>query len=143
MSEFMGNVYGQYDAKPQGFVPGGMSLHNMMLPHGPDAEAFEKATTAELKPVKLDRDHGLHVRDPLPAAADRLRRARGAAAGRLRRALAPGAGLAAILSRTLGSGLNAGLAVTTGLVVGDFIFLGVAMAGLSAIAAAIGPCSRS
>ena len=54
-------------------------------------------------------------------------------------ALAPGAGLAAILSRTLGSGLNSGLAVTTGLVVGDFIFLGVAMAGLSAIAAAIGP----
>jgi homogentisate 1,2-dioxygenase len=53
MSEFMGNVYGQYDAKPQGFVPGGMSLHNMMLPHGPDAEAFEKASTAELKPVKL------------------------------------------------------------------------------------------
>ena len=29
--------------------------------------------------------------------------------------------------------------MTTGLVVGDFIFLGVAMAGLSAIAAAIGP----
>jgi homogentisate 1,2-dioxygenase len=53
MSEFMGNVYGEYDAKPQGFVPGGMSLHNMMLPHGPDADAFEKATAAELKPVKL------------------------------------------------------------------------------------------
>jgi threonine/homoserine/homoserine lactone efflux protein len=54
-------------------------------------------------------------------------------------ALVPGAGLAAILSRTLGSGVHAGLAVTTGLVVGDFIFLGVAMAGLSAIAAAMGP----
>jgi homogentisate 1,2-dioxygenase len=53
MSEFMGNVHGQYDAKPQGFVPGGMSLHNMMLPHGPDAEAFEKATAADLRPVKL------------------------------------------------------------------------------------------
>jgi homogentisate 1,2-dioxygenase len=53
MSEFMGNVYGQYDAKPQGFVPGGMSLHNMMLPHGPDTEAFEKASTAELAPHKL------------------------------------------------------------------------------------------
>jgi homogentisate 1,2-dioxygenase len=53
MSEFMGNVYGQYDAKPHGFVPGGMSLHNMMLPHGPDAEAFEKASTAELAPVRL------------------------------------------------------------------------------------------
>jgi homogentisate 1,2-dioxygenase len=30
-----------------------MSLHNCMLPHGPDASAFEKASTAELKPVKL------------------------------------------------------------------------------------------
>ena len=54
MSELMGNIYGQYDAKPQGFMPGGISLHNMMLPHGPDKEAFEKASNAELKPVKLD-----------------------------------------------------------------------------------------
>ena len=54
MSEFMGLVYGQYDAKPHGFVPGGFSLHNTMLPHGPDAEAFEKASTAELKPHKLE-----------------------------------------------------------------------------------------
>jgi homogentisate 1,2-dioxygenase len=53
MSEFMGLIYGQYDAKEEGFVPGGMSLHNCMLPHGPDASAFEKASTAELKPVKL------------------------------------------------------------------------------------------
>lgn len=54
MSELMGNIYGQYDAKPHGFAPGGISLHNMMLPHGPDAEAFEAASTAELKPEKLD-----------------------------------------------------------------------------------------
>ena len=54
MSEFMGLIHGQYDAKEEGFVPGGMSLHNMMLPHGPDAMGFEKATTADLKPVKLD-----------------------------------------------------------------------------------------
>ena len=27
MSELMGNIYGEYDAKPTGFVPGGMSLH--------------------------------------------------------------------------------------------------------------------
>jgi len=53
MSEFMGLIYGVYDAKPEGFVPGGMSLHNQMLPHGPDSEAFEKASNAELKPVKL------------------------------------------------------------------------------------------
>ncbi|GAA0745860.1 homogentisate 1,2-dioxygenase [Ideonella azotifigens] len=54
MSEFMGLVYGQYDAKPEGFRPGGASLHNCMVPHGPDQEAFEKASGAELKPHKLD-----------------------------------------------------------------------------------------
>lgn len=54
MSEFMGLVYGQYDAKPEGFRPGGMSLHNCMVPHGPDEEAFDKATRAELVPHKLD-----------------------------------------------------------------------------------------
>ncbi|SOC00662.1 homogentisate 1,2-dioxygenase [Stappia indica] len=53
MSEFMGLIYGRYDAKEEGFVPGGMSLHNMMLPHGPDADGFEKASRAELKPQKL------------------------------------------------------------------------------------------
>ena len=55
MSELMGNIYGQYDAKPTGFVPGGMSLHNMMLPHGPDKEAFEKASSADLEPQKLEK----------------------------------------------------------------------------------------
>lgn len=53
MSEFMGLVYGVYDAKPEGFVPGGMSLHNQMLPHGPDEQAFDHASNTELKPVKL------------------------------------------------------------------------------------------
>ena len=54
MSEFMGLIYGVYDAKPQGFVPGGFSLHNCMLPHGPDAEAFAAASTADLKPVRYE-----------------------------------------------------------------------------------------
>jgi len=58
MSEFMGLIYGQYDAKPPrpdkpSFVPGGFSLHNAMLPHGPDAEAFARASTATLGPHKL------------------------------------------------------------------------------------------
>ena len=53
MSEFMGLIYGVYDAKPQGFVPGGISLHNCMLPHGPDETAFEHASNSELKPIKL------------------------------------------------------------------------------------------
>ncbi len=53
MSEFMGLCFGQYDAKEEGFIPGGASLHNQMSAHGPDAEAFEKASNAELKPQKL------------------------------------------------------------------------------------------
>jgi homogentisate 1,2-dioxygenase len=53
MSEMMGNIYGIYDAKPKGFVPGGMSLHNCMLPHGPDKNAFEGASNANLKAEKL------------------------------------------------------------------------------------------
>jgi homogentisate 1,2-dioxygenase len=53
MSELMGNIYGVYDAKPEGFVPGGISLHNMMLPHGPDRDAFEGASNRDLKAEKL------------------------------------------------------------------------------------------
>jgi homogentisate 1,2-dioxygenase len=53
MSEYMGLCYGQYDAKEEGFVAGGGSLHNQMSAHGPDLDAFEKASNAELKPQKL------------------------------------------------------------------------------------------
>jgi homogentisate 1,2-dioxygenase len=53
MNEFMGLVFGQYDAKAEGFVPGGASLHNCMSGHGPDAETWERASEAELKPVQL------------------------------------------------------------------------------------------
>lgn len=54
MSEYMGLIEGAYDAKAEGFVPGGGSLHNMMSAHGPDRDTFEKASAAELKPQKLD-----------------------------------------------------------------------------------------
>ena len=54
MNEFMGLIKGQYDAKVEGFVPGGSSLHNCMSGHGPDAETYERASAAELKPAKLD-----------------------------------------------------------------------------------------
>lgn len=53
MSEYMGLCYGQYDAKEEGFVAGGGSLHNCMSAHGPDLDAFEKASNADLKPQKL------------------------------------------------------------------------------------------
>jgi len=54
MSEFMGLVYGQYDAKPEGFKPGGASLHNCMVPHGPDEDSYERASGNDLKPHKLE-----------------------------------------------------------------------------------------
>lgn len=55
MSEFMGLVTGEYDAKiAGGFTPGASSLHNCMSAHGPDREAFEKATAQNLQPQKLD-----------------------------------------------------------------------------------------
>src|SRR6266850_339584 len=54
MTEFMGLLYGAYDAKAEGFLPGGASLHNCMTAHGPDAGTFARASTAELKPHKLD-----------------------------------------------------------------------------------------
>jgi homogentisate 1,2-dioxygenase len=54
MNEFMGLLHGVYDAKAEGFVPGGASLHNCMSAHGPDRATFEKATAAELKPQKIE-----------------------------------------------------------------------------------------
>jgi homogentisate 1,2-dioxygenase len=51
MSEYMGLIHGKYDAKADGFVPGGGSLHNCFSAHGPDVATFNKASTEELKPV--------------------------------------------------------------------------------------------
>jgi homogentisate 1,2-dioxygenase len=53
MSEFMGLIRGTYDAKQEGFVPGGASLHNCLSAHGPDAQTFAAASTADLKPAYL------------------------------------------------------------------------------------------
>jgi homogentisate 1,2-dioxygenase len=62
MSEFMGLIYGVYDAKTGGgFSPGGISLHNMMLPHGPHADAFETASNVKLQPHKLENTTRFHV----------------------------------------------------------------------------------
>jgi homogentisate 1,2-dioxygenase len=54
MSEAMGLIYGAYDAKAEGFQPGGLSLHNLMSGHGPDLESWRKASEAELKPAKAE-----------------------------------------------------------------------------------------
>ena len=53
-SEFMGLVHGAYDAKAEGFLPGGMSLHNSMIGHGPDVSTFDKASRAALAPHKVE-----------------------------------------------------------------------------------------
>lgn len=53
-SEFMGLIAGVYDAKAEGFAPGGASLHNCMSGHGPDAETFAKASEADTtRPHKI------------------------------------------------------------------------------------------
>jgi homogentisate 1,2-dioxygenase len=54
MSELMGLVRGAYDAKAEGFSPGGISLHNCMTGHGPDLPTFVQASAAKLEPVKLE-----------------------------------------------------------------------------------------
>jgi homogentisate 1,2-dioxygenase len=54
MSELMGLVHGVYDAKAGGFLPGGVSIHNCMSAHGPDLATFDKASTQELKPHKIE-----------------------------------------------------------------------------------------
>ncbi|HKR27744.1 MAG TPA: homogentisate 1,2-dioxygenase [Acidobacteriaceae bacterium] len=66
MNEFMGLVFGEYDAKAEGFLPGGASLHNCMSGHGPDAETWEKASNAELKPVKLENTLAFMFETGLP-----------------------------------------------------------------------------
>jgi homogentisate 1,2-dioxygenase len=53
-SEFMGLITGVYDAKAEGFAPGGASLHNCMSGHGPDAATYEKALRADTsRPVHI------------------------------------------------------------------------------------------
>ena len=53
MNEYMGMIYGSYDAKAEGFVPGGGSLHSRMSAHGPDAETTARAMAADLVPHKI------------------------------------------------------------------------------------------
>ncbi|MBY9064499.1 homogentisate 1,2-dioxygenase [Sphingomonas yunnanensis] len=54
MSEAMGLITGAYDAKADGFRPGGVSLHNMMAGHGPDLASWRGASEAELRPHKIE-----------------------------------------------------------------------------------------
>lgn len=71
MSEFMGMIEGEYDAKASGFMPGGASLHNCMSAHGPDVESHGRAVSAELAPVKTDAMMAFMFESRLPYAPTR------------------------------------------------------------------------
>ncbi|WP_299396190.1 LysE family translocator [Pelagibius sp.] len=53
-------------------------------------------------------------------------------------ALTPGPGFLAVVARVMSQGFGAGLAATAGLVLGDLLFLALAILGLSALAAVLG-----
>ncbi len=72
MNEFMGLITGAYDAKAEGFVPGGASLHNCMSGHGPDAETYERASVAELKPQRLENTLAFMFETQLPVQPTRF-----------------------------------------------------------------------
>lgn len=72
MSEFMGLVHGEYDAKAGGFAPGGASLHNCMNAHGPDKASTEAAMAADLKPQKLDDTMAFMFESNLPLRPTRF-----------------------------------------------------------------------
>jgi homogentisate 1,2-dioxygenase len=66
MSEAMGLISGAYDAKADGFEPGGLSLHNRMSAHGPDLDSWRGASEAELKPHKIEGTMAFMVESALP-----------------------------------------------------------------------------
>ena len=70
MSEFMGLIFGNYEAKEEEFQPGGASLHSMMTPHGPDVKCFTGASTEVLRPVRVADNTQVQLGpvwcDPLP-----------------------------------------------------------------------------
>ncbi len=72
MNEFMGLILGQYEAKAEGFLPGGASLHNCMSGHGPDAETFERASKAEPKPQYIDGTLAFMFETRLPVRLTRF-----------------------------------------------------------------------
>ena len=74
MSEAMGLIHGDYDAKAEGFAPGGLSLHNLMSGHGPDVDSWDKASKAELKPAQDRRHAGVHGRKLLALSPDPISR---------------------------------------------------------------------
>lgn len=69
MSEFMGLVAGEYDAKAGGFAPGGASLHNSMSAHGPDVASHDRAVAATLAPHRIEATMAFMFESRLPFVA--------------------------------------------------------------------------
>ena len=69
----MGLIHGDYDAKAEGFRPGGLSLHNLMSGHGPDVESWRKASEAELKPAKISGTMAFMVESRWPHRRPNMR----------------------------------------------------------------------
>ena len=72
MSEAMGLISGDYDAKAEGFRPGGLSLHNLMSGHGPDLDTWRQASAAELKPHQLEATMAFMVESCWPYVPTRF-----------------------------------------------------------------------
>jgi homogentisate 1,2-dioxygenase len=72
MSEYMGLITGEYDAKDGGFVPGGGSLHNCMAGHGPDRASYEAAVRAELQPRRIEHSMAFMFESRFPFRPTRL-----------------------------------------------------------------------
>lgn len=66
MNELMGLISGEYDAKQNGFLPGGASIHNCMTPHGPDAETYRLATKEKLQPKQYKETLAFMFESHLP-----------------------------------------------------------------------------
>lgn len=54
MSELMGLIKGEYDAKSTGFSVGGISIHNAMTAHGPDTQSYVRESTKLLQPERYN-----------------------------------------------------------------------------------------
>jgi homogentisate 1,2-dioxygenase len=78
MSECMGLIHGAYDAKAEGFAPGGLSLHNLMSGHGPDHASWKAASEAELKPHRIEDTLAFMVESCWPFRPTRFAMAGGA-----------------------------------------------------------------
>ena len=66
MNELMGLIFGEYDAKKEGFLQGGVSIHNCMTAHGPDYDAYHKAINNELKPTRYENTMAIMFETRLP-----------------------------------------------------------------------------